>query len=243
MSTAKQEKIQQHYDTIADIYDTHYDHPRGRCYHTHLSQYLMQSLPKGAELLDIGCGTGLFVEKYISVGGSAIGLDLSRRMIERARYRCPATDFTIGTGESIPFCDNSFDAVSSLMVFSYLKDPHVMLDEAYRVLKPGGAIAICTLGKKLITRGIPALYLISEKIKVKHVVMKNFGERYYDEDEMYKIFRHAGFINSCVTWCSFAHINMIDPVFKFARRVEPFVEKRIPQLAYNICVTAKKPKN
>lgn len=241
MSTAKQDKIQQHYDEVADIYDNHYDLPHGRCYHTHLSQHLMQSLPKGARLLDIGCGTGLFVEKYTSEEGSAVGIDLSRRMIERARHRCAASDFTIGTGETIPFSDNTFDAVSSLLVFSYLRDPAAMLSEAYRVLKPGGAIAICTLGKKLLTRGIPALYLLSEKIKVKHVVMKDFGERYYDEDEMFGIFYDAGFCDIRVSWCSFAHIDMIDPLFRFARRVEPFVEKRIPQLAYNICVTATKP--
>jgi ubiquinone/menaquinone biosynthesis C-methylase UbiE len=243
MNTAKQEKIQEHYDAIADIYDNHYDLPRGRCYHTHISRHLMQSLPLGAALLDIGCGTGLFIEKYIGAGGSAVGIDLSQRMIERARLRCATSDFMIGTGETIPFTDNSFDAVSSLLVFSYLRDPELMLREAFRVLKPCGAIAICTLGKKLLTRGIPALYLISEKIKVKHVVMKDFGERYYDEGEMYDIFSRAGFTNVRVTWCSFAHINMIDPVFQFARRVEPFVERRIPQLAYNICVTATKPED
>jgi hypothetical protein len=34
---------------------------------------------------------------------------------------------------------------------------------------------------------------------------------------------------------------MIDPVFQLAKKVEPFVEKRIPQLAYNIFVSAQKP--
>jgi ubiquinone/menaquinone biosynthesis C-methylase UbiE len=238
---AKQEKIQQHYDAIADIYDTHYDLYRGKCYHTHISRHLMQALPKSAYLLDIGCGTGLFVEKYMMEGGSAVGIDLSRRMIERARDRCARSDFTIGTGETIPFSDNTFDAVSSLLVFSYLRDPASMLSEAHRVLKPGGMIAVCTLGKKLVTRGIPALYVLSEKMKVRHVVMKDFGERYYDEDEMAGFFYDAGFSDIHTSWCSFAHIDMINPLFRFARRVEPFVERRLPQLAYNICVTARKP--
>jgi ubiquinone/menaquinone biosynthesis C-methylase UbiE len=185
MSTAKQEKIQQHYDEIADVYDIHYDYPRGRCYHTHLSRHVMKALPEGGALLDIGCGTGLFVEKYLHHGGTAVGIDLSRNMIGRARGRCACCDFTVGTGESIPFRDNSFDAVSSILVFSYLRDPESMLNEAYRVLRPGGAISICTLGKKLLTSGIPAIYHISEKIRVKHVVMKDFGEHYYDENEMY----------------------------------------------------------
>ena len=66
-------------------------------------------------------------------------------------------------------------------MFSYVHDPMTMLNEAYRVLKPGGKIAICTLRQKLLTRGIPAIYQISEKIKVNHVVMKDFGEHYYDQ--------------------------------------------------------------
>jgi ubiquinone/menaquinone biosynthesis C-methylase UbiE len=242
MSATRQKKIQEHYDTVADTYDHHYDKPRGRCYHTHISTTIMSELPKGGKLLDIGCGTGLFVERYIESGGNAIGLDISSKMIEKARCRCNACDYAIGTGEKIPFCDNSFDGVSSLLVFSYIKDPETMLKEAYRVLKPGGKIAICTLGKKLLTRGIPAIYLISEKMNVNHVVMKDFGEHYYDREEMDHLFTQAGFSNISVKWCSFAHIDMMDPLFLIARKIEPFVEKRVPQLAYNICVKGEKPR-
>jgi ubiquinone/menaquinone biosynthesis C-methylase UbiE len=241
VSAAGLEKIRQHYDAVADVYDDHYDQVHGRCYHMHISRYIMKSLPAGANLLDIGCGTGLFVEKYTGSGGHAVGIDISGRMIERARCRCGTSEFTIGAGERVPFRDNSFDAVSSLLVFSYLRNPAAMLDEAYRVLRPGGVIAICTLGKKLLTRGIPTLYHISEKMRVRHVVMKNLGERYYDESEMYDLFENAGFTDIQIGWCSFAHIDMIDPLFSLARRVEPFVERRIPQLAYNICVNGKKP--
>jgi ubiquinone/menaquinone biosynthesis C-methylase UbiE len=241
MSTIKPNKIQHHYDSIADVYDHHYDHRRGRSYHTHISSQLMRPLPRGGRLLDIGCGTGLFVEKFIKIGGTAVGLDISGKMISRAQCRCPTSDFIVGTGEKIPFCDNSFDAISSLLVFSYVKDPQAMLSESYRVLKPGGFISICTLGKKLLTRGIPAIYQLGEKMKIKHLVMKDFGEHYYDKDEMISLFSEAGFLEVGVSWCSFAHIDMIDPLFNFAQKVEPFVEKMVPQLAYNICVSGKKP--
>ena len=77
MSSTKTDKIRTHYDMVADTYDYHYDHRRGRKYHTHLSNHLMKALPEGGNLLDIGCGTGLFVEKYIRNGGNAVGLDIS----------------------------------------------------------------------------------------------------------------------------------------------------------------------
>jgi ubiquinone/menaquinone biosynthesis C-methylase UbiE len=240
MSGTKTDKIRRHYDTVADTYDYHYDHHRGKKYHTHLSNHLMKVLPKGGNLLDIGCGTGLFVEKYIQNGGYGTGLDISEKMVAKARHRCPDCEFIVGTGEKLPFDDHSFDAVSSVLVFSYVKDPVAMLSEVYRVLKPGGSVALCTLGKKLITKGIPSLYKIGEKIKIKHVVMKDFGEHYYNEREMYSLFDNARFREVDVKWCSFAHIDMIDPIFSLASRVEPFVEKSMPQLAYNIFVSAKK---
>jgi ubiquinone/menaquinone biosynthesis C-methylase UbiE len=240
MSSTKTEKIRKHYDTVADTYDFHYDHHRGKKYHTHLSNHLLNVLPRGGNLLDIGCGTGLFVEKYIQNGGQGTGLDISEKMVAKARHRCPDCEFIVGTGEKLPFDNDSFDAVSSVLVFSYVKDPVAMLAEVYRVLKPGGSVALCTLGKKLITSGIPSLYKIGEKIKIKHVVMKDFGEHYYNEKEMLSLFDTTGFCEIDVKWCSFAHIDMIDPIFSLATKVEPFVEKSVPQLAYNIFVSAKK---
>jgi ubiquinone/menaquinone biosynthesis C-methylase UbiE len=240
MSSTKTEKIRKHYDTVADTYDFHYDHHRGKKYHTHLSNHIMNVLPKGGNLLDIGCGTGLFVEKYIQNGGQGTGLDISEKMVAKARHRCPDCEFIVGTGEKLPFENSSFDAVSSVLAFSYVKDPVAMLAEVYRVLEPQGSVALCTLGKKLITSGIPSLYKLGEKIKIKHVVMKDFGEHYYNEKEMYSLFDTTGFCEVDVKWCSFAHIDMIDPIFSLATKVEPFVEKSVPQLAYNIFVSAKK---
>jgi ubiquinone/menaquinone biosynthesis C-methylase UbiE len=237
----QQEKIQRHYDDVADRYDHHYDRSRGRCYHTHLSRHIMEVLPKTGLLLDIGCGTGLFVEKYMMESGAAVGIDISRGMILQARRRCTESEFVLGTGETIPFSDATFDAVASLLAFSYMRDPQGMLDEAFRVVKPGGTIAICTLGKKLLTYGVPAIYQIGERMRVNHLVVRDFGEHYYDEADMSRMFSTAGFVGIQAKWCSFAHIDLIDPLFNLARKMEPFVERRLPQLAYNICVHGTKP--
>jgi SAM-dependent methyltransferase len=161
-------------------------------------------------------------------------------MIGRARERCPNSDFTVVTAETISFLDNSFDAVSSLLAFSYLKNPGKVLSEAFRLVRPGGYIAICTLGKNFFTAGLPAIYRIGEVMKIKQVGVGAFGESYYRGEEMLSLFRQAGFTDITLQRCSFAHINLIDPLFHLARKVEPFVERRIPYLAYNICVSGRK---
>ncbi len=234
-------KVRRHYDEVAEIYDRRYAEGTGRSYHRHISDQVMNWLPPGGRLLDIGCGTGLFIEQYLERGGRGVGLDISPKMIERGRDRVPAADWVVGTGESLPFRDDSFDAVSSLLAFSYFKDPQGMLSEVYRVLRPGGRVALCTLGRNFLTAGLPAIHTLGELARVRQVGMGNFGERYYSEAEMSELFSGASFVDVRVKRCSFAHLNLARPVFQLARKIEPIVEQRLPYLAYNICATGRKP--
>jgi ubiquinone/menaquinone biosynthesis C-methylase UbiE len=239
--TLAQNKVQRHYDEIAEIYDHRYDRKRGRNYYNHISRQVMERIPGKGHLLDLGCGTGLFVQRYVGSGGTAVGLDISRGMITKAQARCETSHFTVGNAEYLPFADNSFDAVSSLLAFSYVKNPGMMLAEVFRVLRPGGAVAVCTLGKNLLTSGLPAIYTIGEAMKIRHVGMGAFSEHYYAEHEIKDLFRGAGFTGIGVKRCSFAHINLAEPLYDLAKRVEPFVEKRLPYFAYNICASGTKP--
>jgi ubiquinone/menaquinone biosynthesis C-methylase UbiE len=234
-------KVQQHYDDVADIYDDRYDQKRGRFYHAHISERVLEGIPPGKRILDLGCGTGLFLRAYEEQGGSGIGLDLSREMIRRARIRCGTSEFFVGNAEVLPFRDESFDAVCSLMAFSYVKRPGLFLLEALRVLRPGGRISICTLGKNLLTSGLPAIYTMAEVMKLKKIGMGDFGEYYYSEKEMEHLLAEAGFSSIETRKCSFAHLTLADPIFNLARKVEPFVEEKIPQLAYNILAKGIKP--
>jgi len=200
-----------------------------------------ESLPRKGALLDLGCGTGLFLAGYTAEGGTGVGLDLSRGMIVKARERCRSSEFTVGTAERIPFRDNTFDAVSSLLAFSYLREPEKVLAEAYRVIRPGGSIAVCTLGRNLFTAGLPVLYRVGETLRIRAVGVGAFDERYYRPEEMAGLFRHAGFTDIRVRRCSFAHLGMVDPLFSLAQKIEPFVENRVPYLAFNLCASGKKP--
>ncbi|MDD1673099.1 MAG: class I SAM-dependent methyltransferase [Methanomicrobiales archaeon] len=234
-------KVQAHYDAVAHIYDRRYGVGKGSQYYAHLTRQMLECLDTKGLLLDIGCGTGLFIERYLTQGSEAIGIDLSRGMIAHARERLPESDFLVGTAEALPFRENTFDSVASLLTFSYIQHPEAMIADVHRILRPGGTFALCTLGKNLLTSVIPALYWIGEKMEVRKIGVGDFDERYYDEDEMEVLLENAGFTEVCVRRCSFAHVSLASPIFHIARKMEPFVEEKLPYFAYNLCASGKKP--
>jgi ubiquinone/menaquinone biosynthesis C-methylase UbiE len=181
------------------------------------------------------------MERWREYGSPVIGLDISRGMLVRARRRCKGSDVSLGTAEVLPFRENSFDCVSSLLAFSYLHRPGLMLEESFRVLKPGGRIAVCTLGHNAITAMVPIIYKIGERLNVHRIGMRDFNEHYYEDAEILELFEGCGFTDISVGRVSFAHVDLTERLFALSRKFEPFVEEKIPRLAYNICVSAKKP--
>jgi ubiquinone/menaquinone biosynthesis C-methylase UbiE len=233
--------VADHYDEVAPVYDLRYDTSCGRVYHRHICRHMLDWLPRGKLLLDLGCGTGLFMRRYGELGGTAVGLDISRGMVEAAREQGRWFEHLVGTAEVLPFRDGTFEAVSCVLAFSYLEHPAWMLREAYRVLKPGGILAVSTLSRSVITSLVPAIYRLGEKMEIGRIGMGDFGERYYTEEEMIAIFSDAGFVDVKAKRCSFAHHSLKEPIFDIARRVEPFIEKRVPGLAYNLVVSGRVP--
>lgn len=235
-------KVASHYDQVADIYDSRYDESGGNTYYSHICSGVMRNLPKDAKLLDLGCGTGLFMERYLRFGGEVIGLDISRNMIVRAKERTNS-DVTLGTAEQLPFKDDTFDCVSSVLAFSYLQNPQGTVEDIYRVLKPGGSVSICTLGKNVFTSAVPTAHKIGEKLHVKSVGMVNITERYYKQDELSDLLKSAGFTDVSVKRRSFAHVSLSPSLYSIAKKFEPIIESKIPYLAFNMCASGIKPKN
>ncbi|HOW06013.1 methyltransferase domain-containing protein [Methanospirillum hungatei] len=237
-------RVQSHYDDIADVYDQRYDHrERGRIYYDHIAGAVLGRINSSGHLLDIGCGTGLFLERYLKEGTdrTATGIDISPGMIKKARERYPDLPYVVGNAELLPFESDSFDSISSLLAFSYLQNPGQSLKDCYRVLVPGGRLAVCTLGKNIFTSSLPALYSIGAKMKIRRVGVGSFAEHYYSAKEMYDLLDKAGFEEIEIFKCSFAHFNLAGPLFMIAKKVESFIEDNIPYLAYNLIAAGKKP--
>jgi SAM-dependent methyltransferase len=104
---------------------------------------------RGKTILDFGCGDGAITPRYLDAGAArAIGVDIDAKAIARAREQHAAAnvDFILGETDRIPLEDSSVDVVVSYDVFEHITQPAPVLDELYRVLRPGGKVLIGTWG-------------------------------------------------------------------------------------------------
>jgi SAM-dependent methyltransferase len=98
-------------------------------------------------LLDAGCGSGLFSWMAIQAGAEVIGIDAAHGLLELARKRNPKNNFLEEDLEALPFADNSFHVVTGFNSFQYAGSFDNALQEAVRVLKPGGRLVLCIWDK------------------------------------------------------------------------------------------------
>jgi ubiquinone/menaquinone biosynthesis C-methylase UbiE len=106
-------------------------------------------LPTAKRLLDVACGPGNFTAPLaadLPDGGLAVGFDISESMLTRAvsDNSGPRTCYVRGDARTLPFHDETFDAVCCFGALYLMPEPFRVAVEMVRVLKPGGRIAILT---------------------------------------------------------------------------------------------------
>jgi SAM-dependent methyltransferase len=131
-----------HRDYVEVVYNEQ-DRPL-TSYPDKLARYLFDryGVKPGQKLLDIGCGRGEFLRGFISCGVQGFGVDRSRA----AQKYCPQAELRTADLENspLPYDDNSFDVVYSKSVIEHFYHPEKLVQEMFRVLKPGGlAITLC----------------------------------------------------------------------------------------------------
>ncbi|MDQ7831809.1 MAG: class I SAM-dependent methyltransferase [Desulfovibrionaceae bacterium] len=113
---------------------------------------------RGQRLLEVGCGTGIFLEVLHHAGFDVTGLDKSPAMLEAARTRMGSlADLHLGDAEHLPFDDNEFDFAVLLTVLEFCPDPGLALREAARVARKGLIIGFLNRLSLhwLFTKGLP----------------------------------------------------------------------------------------
>jgi SAM-dependent methyltransferase len=101
----------------------------------------------GQRILEIGCGSGVFLRAAADRGAHVVGIDASAALIKVAQMRVPEAELAVGDMQFLPDADDAFDAVAGFNSFFFAADMVAALREAGRVAKPGAPIVIQVWGQ------------------------------------------------------------------------------------------------
>ncbi|NES19891.1 MAG: class I SAM-dependent methyltransferase [Symploca sp. SIO3E6] len=129
-------------------------------------QLPLQGLPINPEtkVLDLCCGSGQATKFLVNSSNNVTGLDVSLVSLERARTNVPQASYVEAAAEEMPFLDNQFDVVHTSAALHEMKPSQLqaIINEVYRVLKPGGMFALVDFHKPTNWLFWPGLALFLE---------------------------------------------------------------------------------
>ncbi len=96
----------------------------------------------GKHILEIGSDNGVFSYLFRQLGGSWKSADMDERSVMAMRQLVETDVYRIADGEPLPFADDEFDCVLIVDILEHLHDDDGFMQEAYRILKPGGPLII-----------------------------------------------------------------------------------------------------
>ncbi|QJX00924.1 class I SAM-dependent methyltransferase [Frigoriglobus tundricola] len=117
--------------------------------------------PRGANALDLGCGTGRHALWLAACGAHVTAVDFSEAMLAAARAKAGANAvrFVVhDLSRSLPFADGAFDLVVSGLVLEHVRDLDGFFREARRVLNPTGRAVISAMHPAMFLRGTQARF-------------------------------------------------------------------------------------
>ncbi len=177
-----QNQVKHHFTERAERYDrsSHW------CTDTGLKERVLSILQpqKQHHVLDVACGTGLVSAWFHKKVHKVVGVDITEAMYVQAKDRLD--EFFVGSGEGLPFEDNSFDMIICRQGTQFMDDRSA-LREMTRVVKPEGIVCVINL----CAYGEADKEEYFEVLRLRNPVRRNF----YLREDMHNLFEQAGLQN------------------------------------------------
>ncbi|GAB3290345.1 class I SAM-dependent DNA methyltransferase [Parasphingorhabdus pacifica] len=168
------------FDLIGERYEKEFTE---RAQQYRAGEWVLERLPQGAAVLDLGCGTGVpTARQFADAGVDIVGVDESERMLDVARKHVPQARFVAGDMRNVDVVDGEFDAV--VMFFALLMLSRAEIGEVLRAVRQR------LRGPKLVSLSMVYGDFDSFPINFMGVSMEATA---YPTDELLDVVREAGF--------------------------------------------------
>lgn len=174
-------QVHQILDNYAERYDTWYNRPKGRVLlatEVACLRPLLKQFPR--PYLEVGVGTGRFAKAL----GIEYGLDPSPQALEKARRR--GVRVALGRGEDIPFQEAPFGGVLMAFTLCFVREPHKVMQEIWRVLAPGSGLVL-----GLLLKETPWADFYARRGSAGHPLYST--AHFYSKEEVEALLKKAGF--------------------------------------------------
>jgi len=135
------------FDSVADIYDRFLTTATFGIIHK-LQNKLIDSTPIKGNILDIGTGTGEILKKISSKSSDnlLIGIDISTKMLKKAKEKVPSANFIVADADRLPFQNKCIDNVFYSLTFRHLNQEN-QVNQLKEIIKKDGYVSILDLNK------------------------------------------------------------------------------------------------
>lgn len=173
-----------------------------------LKEYLSTSAQR---VLEVGCGTGIFLKHLSKLDHDLHGLDYTEGMLRVAQMQLSNNDNSAtllhGNAENLPYSDNSFDLVYSYKVLAHVPNLHSALNDIHRVLQPNGTAILEFYNKFSLRR-------LFHRSEYYHNWLSPKEVRQSVNDANFTITKIYG-ARICIPTASFMQINGLKQIFRF----------------------------
>ncbi len=128
------------YNKIANKYDERYKNEELKNIVNNLNDVINSNNYK--RIIEIGCGTGHWLQNLSSKKCKLFGLDFSNGMLKQAKLKTKSTNFVCADANQIPFLYNTFDFIFLVNALHQFKNKKSFIKNAVSLLKPGGSFAV-----------------------------------------------------------------------------------------------------